>query len=311
MKKNINILAIMTVAFLLIAGCKSTPGDVLPREEMAQLLADIHIGESIVDVERTKFYSDSLKKTVKQSILIEHNVTQEQLDTSFAWYGRNIEEYIAVYDRVIEIINDNITQLGSSIGEKVTVSLEGDSIDTWQGIRHYCFNENSPSHFISFSLPKDHYWEKGDIYIWNVKLINNISPMKWGIAADYTDGSSEYITSTTYNDGWNELTFVSDSTKSMNRVYGYINIVPKESEQTYLDSISLMRIRIDNKLYPQRSKQHKFEYGKNNNKKDNSKQSSNDDVINSDDEKSSTSPLREKSFLRRKNNAHNLINDKE
>ena len=74
------IISIVLGASIII-GCKSTPNEVLPQEDMAQLLADIHIGESIVDGERTKYYNDSLKKTVKQSILVKHRVTQSQLDT--------------------------------------------------------------------------------------------------------------------------------------------------------------------------------------------------------------------------------------
>ena len=49
----------------LFSNCSSTPDEVLPQEKMAQLLADIHIGESIVDAERTKYYNDSLKKNGK------------------------------------------------------------------------------------------------------------------------------------------------------------------------------------------------------------------------------------------------------
>ncbi len=249
---------------IFISGCNSTPDEVLPKEEMAQLLADIHIGESIVDAEHTKYYNDSLKKVVKQSILVKHGVTQAQLDTSFAWYGYNIEEYIAVYDRVIEILDNDIKELGAGKEEHVKISLDGDSVDTWQEINHYNFSRYSPSQFITFNLSKDRYWEKGDFYTWRMKLINNITPLKWGIAADYEDGTSEFINMTISNEGWNEIKLITDSTKSLNRVYGYIFVVPNENEVIYLDSITLVRMRSNKDIYHQRFGQKQFDYGKKN-----------------------------------------------
>lgn len=246
----------------LFSNCSSTPDEVLPQEKMAQLLADIHIGESIVDAERTKYYNDSLKKTVKQSILIKHGVSQAQLDTSFAWYGHNIEEYIAVYDRVIEILDNDIKALGYSKDEQLNISFEGDSVNTWQGVNHYSFNINTPSEFISFNLSKDRYWENGDYYTWRLKLANNISQIKWGIAADYNDGSSEFINAKISNEGWNEITLITDSTKTLNRVYGYIHAKAIDNENIYLDSLSLVRQRVNSTIYRQRFTQKTFEIKK-------------------------------------------------
>ena len=254
----------LVVFSLVMIGCNSTPSEVLSKEDMAQLLADIHIGESVVESERTKYYSDSLKKVVKQSILIKHNVTQAQLDTSFAWYGHNIEEYIAVYDRVIEILDDDINKLGANSTEKTNITYEGDSVDVWQKVRHYSINANSPTQFITFTLSKDHTWENGDNYTWRLKLINNISQLKWGIAADYSDGASEFTNSSISNEGWNEIKFIPDSTKTLNRVYGYLYATPRDAEIIYIDSISLVRNRSNQSLYRQRFTQRTFEYGKNN-----------------------------------------------
>ena len=246
----------------LFSNCSSTPEEVLPQEKMARLLADIHIGESIVDAERTKYYNDSLKKTVKQSILIKHGVSQAQLDTSFAWYGHNIEEYIAVYDRVIEILDADIKALGYNKDEQLNISFEGDSVDTWQGVNHYSFNTNAPSEFISFNLSKDRHWENGDYYVWRLKLINNITQIKWGIAADYSDGSSEFINAKISNEGWNEITLITDSTKTLNRVYGYIHAKANDNENIYIDSLSLVRQRVNGSIYRQRFTQKTFEIKK-------------------------------------------------
>lgn len=301
-KWGLYILSII-IGITLFSGCNSTPDEVLPQEKMAQLLADIHIGESIVDVERTKYYNDSLKKTVKQSILVKHGVSQAQLDTSFAWYGHNIEEYIAVYDRVIEILDEDIKSLGTNKDEQLSLSLDGDSVDTWQYIRHYSFTPNSPSEFISFNLPKDQYWEKGDYYVWRLKLINNISQIKWGIAADYSDGSSEFINATISNEGWNEITLITDSTKTLNRVYGYIHAKADDNENIYLDSLSLVRQRANSSIYRQHFSQKTFEL-----KKDEKQQEADEDspsAINDEEEQVGKSLF---GIKRRKSQIENIDN---
>ena len=78
----------------MCVGCNSTPDYVISQEKMAQLLVDIHIGESVVDANMQEYELDSVKKALKQSIYIKHGVTSEQVDTSFIWYGENIEKYI-------------------------------------------------------------------------------------------------------------------------------------------------------------------------------------------------------------------------
>lgn len=262
MKIGKKILQIF-IGVALLCSCNSTPEGVLPQEKMAELLADIHIGESVVEVERTKFYSDSLKKTVKQSILVDHNVTQAELDSSFAWYGRNIEEYIAVYNRVIEILENDLNELGSGIQEKVaTISNDEDSTNCWQGVNRYIINSNSASQYITFTLPQNANTERGDFYTWNIKLINNISPIKWGIFADYADGSSEYLNATALNEGWNNIKLITDSTKTVNKVYGYIYVNPKGSEEVHIDSISLVKMHVNRNVYRQRAYQKKFKYKK-------------------------------------------------
>ena len=182
------------------------------------------------------------------------------------------------------------------------IALEGDSVDVWSNLNHYSINYNSPSQYITFSRSKDQHWEKGDNYTWRLKLINNISPLKWELAADYSDGTSEFINATLSNEGWNELKFVSDSTKILNRVYGYIYATPKESEIIYIDSISLIRLRADKNTYRQRATQRKFEYNKN--KSNNKNEKTDIDTLNHSNKKSNEASI--KSNILDKNTKHKV-----
>ena len=92
--------------FLVLIACNSTPGYVIGEDDMVSLLVDVHKGEAYVEMNSGSFYSDSLKKTFRQTIFMRHNVTQEQFDTSLMWYGHHIDQYKKVYDRVIERLED-------------------------------------------------------------------------------------------------------------------------------------------------------------------------------------------------------------
>ena len=95
------------------------------------------------------------------------------------------------------------------------------------------------------------------------------SPIKWGIIADYADGSSEYLNATAINEGWNNIKLIPDSTKMVNKIYGYIFVNPKGSEQVYIDSISLIKMHVNRNIYRQRAYQKKFNHKKGSEKTDN------------------------------------------
>ncbi|WP_290375446.1 hypothetical protein, partial [uncultured Muribaculum sp.] len=71
----------------------------------------------------------------------------------------------------------------------------------------------------------------------------------WTMAVDYTDGTSDYMTSSVNQDGWNELKLVTDSAKTAKYIYGNISMNPIPGESVYLDSISLVRSRFSPSTY--------------------------------------------------------------
>ncbi len=256
---------IMAVLLVLACSCGSTPEHVLPPEKMARLLADVHIGESVIEANRGDYNNDSLKKELKQSIYLKHNVTAQQVDTSFDWYGHHIEDYVEIYDRVIEILEDDLADVKVAGG--VQLAVAGDSADAWSGIRHYRLGKNMLSNYVSFAIERDENWHKGDVYEWRMKKISGHSPLDMFIAADYADGSSEYINVSRPKEGWQELSLYTDSNKTATRIYGVAQVELLDNERVYIDSISLVRTRLDADKYLRRYNQKRFNYGRKNAKK--------------------------------------------
>lgn len=236
-------IAIAAVVLACVS-CDRTPDHVIKPKEMASLLADIHKGEGVVDLQGSRYRNDSVKKALKQSIYMRHGVTQEQVDTSMVWYGHNIDVYKEVYDMVIKQLEEELNNADiAADGKSVQVSVVGDSVNVWSELPYRRFSAQSPSDFVRFKLNYDENWEKGDTYSWKLFANNHILPLSWTICADYSDGSTDYISSKFYGTGWQELKLYTDTAKILRSVYGSVQYLPSKGETAYIDSISLTRTR--------------------------------------------------------------------
>ena len=242
-KARVGVFVAVSAALLTVS-CSDRPDYVLDKDDMASLLVDVHKGESMIDINHNQFSSDSMRKVMKQSVLDAHGVSQERWDSSLAYYGRNIEEYIELYDIVIEDLEKQLKSVNvTSGGENVQMAVVGDSADTWDQPRLRRFSPKQPLDIIKFNLRRDMNWDRGDVYTWNFKAVNGTVPISWTIVAEYSDGTSEYKSGTAPSSGWSNLVFHTDSARTTSVLRGVLRMLPGEGESVYLDSISLVRTR--------------------------------------------------------------------
>lgn len=243
MRRLLPILAIL----LILAACSKTPGYVISEGKMAEIMADIHTGEAVVEANSSSFRNDSTKQAFIQSICLRHGVTTQQLDTSLYWYGNNLQEYIKVYDKTVSILEGRIAEAEKAGGKSTeriqSISLDGDSVNLWQGPATIRNTANNPSDFLTFTFNTDRHWERGDRYTISARPINPRSALFMTIAVAYNDGTAEYVTLTEGSEGKKSLTLVLDSAKVATSVYGSIYYSPSKNEISYLDSISVVRTR--------------------------------------------------------------------
>lgn len=236
-------LALAATFLLLTSGCKKTPDYVLDREEMAQLMADIHMAEAVIDFNYSDFPSDSTRKLLKQSVYEAHGVTAEQVDTSYVWYGNNIEEYIKVYDRTIEILHQRQSDIVSA--NSAQIAIAGDSVAVWRGPERILVSETMPSRIVTFSVSPDSTWKAGDIYTLHYKPINGQNDVTARVLIDYAGGLTHYVDRSNSMRFPNRLQIQVDSTETPLRVYGYLVFKPEKNIRFEIDSISLTRQRKD------------------------------------------------------------------
>ena len=247
------LLSISCAALVLASACSKVPSDVIQPEEMALLMADVHTAEAVVDMNRMSYPSDSARQAMKQSVYARHGVSSEQVDSSFAWYGRNITYYMDVYDRTIEILEHRLIETGNRVAVEAALSIAGDSVDVWPYPRYFALSDRMPSKTLTFNFSRDPNWERGDSYTWRAKMFNNQEKSDWGIVVEYADGSVEFSSQEiSGGDGWKEFVFHTDSLRDATRVYGYLNAANRKGSSIHIDSIGIVRKRVDPERYNRR-----------------------------------------------------------
>ena len=250
MKQSLTGILLFLLSVVALSSCNRTPSGVIPPDEMTDLLVDLHKGDAVVEVERSYYSNDSLRKVLKQSILLKHGVTQDEVDSSLMWYGHHLDRYMEVYDDVIARLESDIEEtrkLGvNNVDDKPSqIVVDGDSVNIWPGVTSRRFSPSMAGEFITFSLNSDRNWERGDSYTLKSKLVSAEGVSRFSIVVAYNDGTSEYNSMTTSGGGWKSISLPLDSAKIATSVYGAIQYTPKEDEVAYIDSISLVRTRIE------------------------------------------------------------------
>lgn len=244
------ILPWLTVGLLMLTACTGVPENIIQPEQMSRLLADIHIGESVVENNQSKFPTDSAKRAFKQAIYAKNGVTSAEVDSSLRWYGYHMDKYVEVYDRTIEMLDDEIAVAQKRAGSTATatnssssIAMEGDSVDVWYDVRFRPFASNLPSDIIPFVLRTEPNWERGDVYTFRSKFTGNSRQAHFNVAVEYSDGSIETSSANLIGDGWHEVKFALDSTRQAREIYGTLQYAGPRGETSFVDSISLIRTR--------------------------------------------------------------------
>lgn len=247
-------LIVTSIVVCALAACKGVPGHVLPPEKMAQLMADRHVANAVVENNSSYWRTDSQRIALRDAVYARYGATQADVDTSLYWYAHNISRYMEVCDRSIEILEQRLAGSDSRLRAE-QISIAGDSIDVWPYSRYMAFGRRSPSYNVNVSLDKDENREPGDYYTWRAKFSNNSKDGLWTLVAEYSDSTLEYISTRVYGNGWHEISLQTDSTRTANRIYGSLMLKPGDHGPLWLDSISMVRSHLRPDRYSKRFSQ--------------------------------------------------------
>lgn len=246
-------IATLICAALLVA-CSDVPSYVIKPDKMAALMADIRIADAVISVQHTEYNTSESQLALRNAVLERHGVTSEQFDTSLIWYGKNMPVYQEVTKQTIDILEKRLKQVSATVAGEAAMSVSGDSVDIWDASKFFIFTNRSPSNYITFSFDTDPNWMPGDVYTLRSRLVTPARYGQWNITTVYDDGAVETITSNISLDkpGRQEITLITDSTRTATHLSGWINIEPLAERPAIVDSLSLMRRRTSPALARQR-----------------------------------------------------------
>lgn len=221
-----------------VVACNDRPDDVLSESETVDLLADLQIADAYVQM-RGPNGRDVSPDQVTNGVLLAHNVTKEQLEATMAYYGKNIDDYSRLLEKVYKKIDQKKIKLtGIEKGE-----TEGN--DIWPYSPFAYIGSNSANSGLKFSFGAEGI-TPGENLEWKMRVHEgNVMDMLFGV--EYDNGSSSIVKKSSGTRSVS-LTLQTDTALKPVRVFGYMN-VDHFSTPVWVDSIALVRTPFDSLQY--------------------------------------------------------------
>lgn len=226
--------AIAALCLLLLCGaCSKRPKTVMSDRKTAAVMADMQIASAYINANYSEFESDSARVAFREAVLASRGVTQEQLDTTLAWYARHPEEYGKMTQRVIT----RIEKIQSRSFPADVLAEKSSGKNLWPYSPSILLSNLSPTDGLIFNLTPDEL-SQGD----NLTLYANAaqsSQLLTLFGVEYDDGSRHYLSRNQTAGTPVDLSLQTDSTKHVKRIFGKITVANRDRLPLLLDSISV------------------------------------------------------------------------
>lgn len=234
-KKYLSILSILA---LIGAGCSKRPKNILSEDKMVAVMTDIQIAEAY---DRSGGANEYLhgrdREMLGRGILMQHGVTPEEMDSTLAWYGRNMDEYPKLYKKIDAELSRRQLKYARAAGESEN---ESSSADLWPYRRHYVIDERSLTEGIVANIPSVDL-EPGAKITWKMS-VDGATARHLVLGVDYADGTSEVFKQTNRSlDKWVEISLQTDSILEVSNIFAIADFeysVPR----VLIDSVQLTKL---------------------------------------------------------------------
>lgn len=245
---------ILLAILALINSCKKRPSEVLDEKAMVNLLADMQIAEAYETIKNGGRGNSSNNDKTGERILSENNVTQEEFDSTLSWYGRNLDDYRDLFDKVDLEIAKRQEKIEKESGDIRTESEIKENIWPYTSFGIISKIGNNDGWIVSIDNPP---LLLGDRLQWNFHIPEAVG-MKGTLGVEYTDGTTETTTNSGSSGNKFELEFQTDTAKTVERLFGYLTLKDRMTSYVYIDSIRLTVLRYDSLSYQNKRGQRRF-----------------------------------------------------
>ncbi|MDE6479090.1 MAG: DUF4296 domain-containing protein [Muribaculaceae bacterium] len=240
-----NCLYILAILAILSSGCSKRPKYILSEDKMVSVMVDLQIAEAYDrSGDAHEYLKGKDRELLGRGVLMHHGVTVEEMDSTLAWYGRNMDEYAKLYKKVDAELNKRQLKYAKAAGESEN---EISSADLWPYSRHFVFDNRSLTDGIIANIPVTEL-APGDKLTWKM-IVEGSSSRNLTLGVDYENGTSDtYKISNRLYDKWVELSLQTDSTLTVNRIFAIADFGNPDN-RIIIDSIQLTRIPFNRDEY--------------------------------------------------------------
>lgn len=239
MTRTIYII-ICSICIVSLCACKRRGDKVLSDKEMVQYMADVALAEAQNQAGNPAKLPEEMRMHLEESVMASRGISKEEMDSTLAWYGRNLDQYWLLFDKV----DKEIMRRQKKLNGKPTTIIEKDNI--WPYAQNAWFSTISPSQGLTFSIPAESL-DKGESLNWKMRF-NNSANLKATFGVDYADNTSSIVSSSTYGQRQLDIELLTDTARKVRRIFGTIYI-PKENLPLWADSISITKAPFDSLTY--------------------------------------------------------------
>lgn len=227
---------IISVFVLLAVSCSDRPKDILSEDKMLDVMTDLQIAEAYDrSGESPREFQGYGKEKLGLGVLQQHGVTEEEMDSTLAWYGRNMDEYAKLYKKIDERLAKRQQKYAKAAGE--SESLDG-GLDLWPYGRHLVIDEHSFTDGIVINIPAEDL-VPGEKLIWKMR-VQGATSRHMTLGVDYSDGSASIVRNTAYSSGpWIETALHTDTVLTPSGIFGVVNF-GVDHPRVFVDSIQLL-----------------------------------------------------------------------
>lgn len=249
---HVLLAVLLGLASSVILGCNRKPPHVIDENEMVSLLADMQIAEAYASANINGSKRSEERNILGKQVLESHHVTQEDVDSTLAWYGRNLDDYSRLFENVDKEINRRREEIASADpGLKTEETTE-----YWRLPPHAIITDMADKRGWIFSYD-DLSIEKGEKIIWSFFLPEN-TDFKGTLGVIYDDGGIEVNSNSFGGTHHLEMKLQTDTAKRVVRLFGSMLASEKASFPVVVDSIRLYGLPYDSLEYGNKRGQKHF-----------------------------------------------------
>lgn len=245
MQNKIRRYGIAFLAVALLSACSKVPDEILSEKEMQKIMVDMQLAEAMIGADYKTYKEDIQKEALYQSVFRKHDITQAMYDSSLVWYGKNLDIYLQVYERVLADLDKRVIALGDVQADAGPTSLK-DSVNIWPRRSLLVLEPRALFNGVTFDIRPEANYSSGSSFVlgmdvWGVsKQMQNKPEIRLSVEQGDTTIT---VNDTIFSDGYHEVILRSLPTKQVKRVYGFIRMDNADTVyyKVYMDSLSLMK----------------------------------------------------------------------